>query len=243
VFRSKELGLRVVLSGIVTPQNRGPKLRQDWRKISAQSRLFRASSGPSEPTSEFHQSENVVAQIEHLAAAATDQAEKQKLLAISEYFKQFNRIFAEKEFLAIDALIWEALFVSESLVKYSSRRRLLQQDLEMLKNLKTQTIPETEIESLNQNISTLNDKLRSIDAVIDYLVQSYITDIQESQKFSDDAIERQLNRIILDRNLEKNLRASLNGRLNLFKDHISYFKKEPQSVQKKNILKDILSAY
>jgi hypothetical protein len=202
-FRSKELGLRVVLSGIVTPQNRSPKLRRDWRKISAQSRLFKTSSGSSEPTSELHQSENVVAQIEHLAAAATDPAEKQKLLAISEYFKHFNRIFAEKEVEAIDALIWEALFVSESLVKYSSRRRLLQQDLEMLNNLKTQTIPETEIESLNRNISTLKDKVRSIDAAIDYLVQSYITGIQESQKFSDDEIYSK----IIFRILEKRRKA------------------------------------
>ena len=118
-----------------------------------------------------------------------------------------------------------------------------EKDFEMLKNLKTQTIPETEIESLNQNISTLKDKIRSIDAVIDYLAQSYITGIQESQKFSDDAIERRLNRIILDRNLGENLRASLNGRLNLFKDHISLYEKEPQSVEKTNIVKDIISAY
>ena len=73
----------------------------------------------------------------------------------------------------------------------------------MLKNLKTQSIPEAEIESVDRNISTVTDKIRNIDAVIDYLVQSYIGGIQESQKFSDDAIERQLNHITMNRKLEQ----------------------------------------
>ena len=113
----------------------------------------------------------------------------------------------------------------------------------MLKNLKTKSIPETEIESVDRDISKLADKIRSIDAVIDYLVQAYIGGIRKSQKFSNDAIERQLNLIILNGNLEHNLRTSLNGKFSVFRDHISLFKKKPQSVQKKNIVKDIIAAY
>jgi formylglycine-generating enzyme required for sulfatase activity len=242
-YRSKELGLRVVLSGIVTPQNRGPKLRQDWRKLSEQSRQIMTSSNSSQPIAEMLQGENVVAQIENLAADTTDSVKKQKLLAISAYFKKFNRIFAEKQARTIDAIIWETFFISESLVRYSTRRRLLQQDLEMLTNLKTQTIPETEIESLNRNISTLTDKIGGIDTVIDYFVQSYIEGIQESQNLSGDAIERRLNRIIFARKLEENLRASLNGIMNVFKDHISYYRIDPQNLSKDKIVEDFISAY
>jgi hypothetical protein len=74
-------------------------------------------------------------------------------------------------------------------------------------------------------------------------VQSYIGGIQKSQKFSNDAIERQLNLIILNRKLEPNLRTSLNGKLSVFRNHISLFKKMPESVQKTNIVEDIVSAY
>ena len=227
-FRSKELGFRVVLSGIVTPKNRNKKLRQAWAEIS-------------EP--DLDQSKNVIAEIERLAAAADDNAEKQKFLSISEYLKNLNHAFAKKDAEEIDALIWEALFLSESIFKYSAQRRLVQHDLEMIKNLKTQSIPETEIEAVDRNISTLSDKIHNIDTVIDYLVQSYIGGIKKSQKFSDDAIERQLNLIILNRKLEQNLRTSLNGKLSLFRDHISLFKKMPESVQKIDIVKDIVSAY
>jgi hypothetical protein len=242
-FRRKELGLRIVLSGIVTPQNRSKKLRQAWAGISGQNRLFKSPAEPSQSIPELDQNKNLIAEIERLAAATDDNAEKQKFLSISEYLKNFNHVFAKKEAEEIDALIWEALFLSESIVKYSTQRRLVQQDLEMLKNLKTQSLPETEIESIGRNISTLTDKIRNIDAVIDYLVQSYIGGIQKSQKFSDDAIERQLNLIILNRKLEQNLRTSLNGKLSVFRNHISLFKKMPESVQKTSIVKDIVSAY
>ena len=242
-FRSKELGFRVVLSGIVTPQNRSKKLRLAWKGISGQNRLLRSPAEPSQSILNLDQNKNVIAEIERLAAATDDASEKQKFLSISEYLKHFNHVFTKKEAEEIDALIWEALFLSESIIKYSTQRRLVQQELEMLENLKPQSLPETEIESIDRNISTLTDKIRNIDAVIDYLVQSYIGGIQKSQKFSDDAIERQLNLIILNRKLEQNLRASLNGKLSVFRNHISLFKKMPESVQKTNIVEDIVSAY
>jgi hypothetical protein len=242
-FRSKELGFRVVLSGIVTPQNRSKKLRQAWAGISGQNRLLRSPAEPSQSILNLDQNKNLIAEIERLAAATDDNAEKQKFLSISEYLKHFNHVFTKKEAEEIDALIWEALFLSESIIKYSTQRRLVQQELEMLENLKPQSLPETEIESIVRNISTLTDKIRNIDAVIDYLVQSYVGGIQKSQKFSDDAIERQLNLIILNRKLEQNLRASLNGKLSVFRNHISLFKKMPESVQKTNIVEDIVSAY
>jgi len=239
-FRSKDLGFRIVLSGIVTPQNRSKKLRLAWTEISEQNRLLRT---PAEPSQSMLNLDHVIAEIERLAAATDDAPEKQKFLSISEYLKHFSHVFTKNEAKEIDALIWEALFLSESIIKYSTQRRLVQQDLEMLENLKPQSLPETEIESIDRNISTLTDKIRNIDAVIDYLVQSYIGGIQKSQKFSNDAIERQLNLIILNRKLEPNLRTSLNGKLSVFRNHISLFKKMPESVQKTNIVEDIVSAY
>jgi hypothetical protein len=242
-FRSKELGFRVVLSGIVTPQNRSQELKLAWTGISGQNRPLRSPAGPSQPLFNLDQNKKVITEIERLAAATDDASKKQKFLSISEYLKQFSYVFIKNEGKEIDALIWEALFLSESIVKYSTQRRLIQQDLDMLKNLKTQSIPETEIESIDRNISTVTDKIRNINAVIDYLVQSYIGGIQKSQKFSDDAIERQLNLIILNRKLEQNLRKSLNGKLSVFRNHIALFKKKPESVQKTNVVEDIVSAY
>ena len=46
-FRSSDLGLRVVLSGIVTPQNRSKTLRRQWTKIAERDRLSKPDSGVS----------------------------------------------------------------------------------------------------------------------------------------------------------------------------------------------------
>jgi hypothetical protein len=242
-FRSKELGFRVVLSGIVTPRNRSKKLRQAWAEISVQNQKLRIPAKSSKSKLYLDHNKSVIAEIERLAVDTDDNAEKQILLSISEYLNHINYVFARKEAEEIDSLVWEALFLSESIVKYSTQRRLVQQRLEMLKKLKTQSIPEAEIESVDRNISKLSDKIHNIDAVIDYLVQSYIGGIKKSQEFSDDAIERRLNLIILNRELEQNLQTGLNEKLSLFRDHISLLKNMPESVQKIDIVKDIVSAY
>ena len=242
-FRSKELGFRVVLSGIVTPKNRNKKLRQAWAEISEQNKKFRIPTKSSKSELYIDHNKSVIAEIERLAVDADDNAEKQIFLSISEYLKHINYVFAKKEAEEIDALIWQALFLSESIVQYSTQRRLIQQNLEMLKKLKTQSIPEAEIESFDRNISKLTDKIHNIDAVIDYFVQSYIGGIKKSQEFSNDAIERRLNLIILNKELEQNLRTSLNKKLGLLRDHISLLKNIPDSVQKIDIVKDIVSAY
>ena len=241
-FLSNDLGFRVVLSAIVTPQNRSNMLKQDWAQISEQNRLSKHSPIPSKGVIDPDQSKNFVEELERLAVSATNSAEQQKFRSIANFIKHFDLIFTEKEINAIDALIWEALFVEESVVKYTSGCTQLQLELEILRNLKTQTIPEAEVESLNKNISKLTEQVSDCDATIDSLVQSYINIIKDSQQFSAGAINRQLNRIITDQNLEENLQFSLNAKLKIFRDHILLYRVTPESIQQTKIVNDILSA-
>jgi hypothetical protein len=129
----------------------------------------------------------------------------------------------------------------ESLVRYTSQRSQLQEELEMLKNLKTQALPETEMDSLKRNISRLTEQISDSGAAVDYLSRSYIDNIKNIQKFSQDAIDRQLNFIILDQNLKASLRSSLNGRLEVFREHISLYSDNPENIQQKILINDIVS--
>jgi uncharacterized membrane-anchored protein YjiN (DUF445 family) len=114
-------------------------------------------------------------------------------------------------------------------------------ELEMLKKMKSEPLPESEIESLNKNISGLVEQIRHSDAAIDYLTQSYLGDIRESQKFSQDAVDRQLESLFQHQILEESLRSSLNSRLELFRNHISRYAAQPNDMQPDEIIQDIIS--
>jgi formylglycine-generating enzyme required for sulfatase activity/polyhydroxyalkanoate synthesis regulator phasin len=241
-FASNDLGFRVVLSAIVTPQNRSNMLKQNWAEISKQTRLSKHSPISSKGGIDSNQSKDFVGELERLAVSATTGAEQQKFRSIANFIKRFDLIYTEKEIKAIDALIWQALFAEESIAKYASRCTQLQQELEMSENLKTQTIPETEVESLNKNISRLTEQVIDCDAAIDYLVQSYINTIKDSQQFQSGAIDRQLNRIITLPNLEGDLQSSVDAKLKVFRDHMLLYSASPESIQHRIIVKDILTA-
>ncbi|MGD9323843.1 MAG: SUMF1/EgtB/PvdO family nonheme iron enzyme [Desulfobacterales bacterium] len=239
-FRSSDLGLRVVLSGIVTPQNRTSALRQQWTKIAERHRLTKLGAGPVAAAIDEVRGKILIAEIERRAAAATSDAERETLLSEADYIKRLTGVFKGRQNLSLEALIWKTLFSVESLHKYTVQRSQMKDELERLKKMKSEPLPESEIESLTKNISELEAQINHRDAAIDYLTQSYLEDIRESQKFSQDAVDRQLEALFQHQILEESLRSSLNSRLELFRDHISRYAAQPDDLRPEAIIEDII---
>jgi hypothetical protein len=138
-------------------------------------------------------------------------------------------------------LIWQALFSLESLLKYSLQYHQLEHELEMLQQMKTEPLPESEIESINNDISGLTVQISQAEVAIDYLTRSYIATIQNSETFSLDSLERQMDRLFQNRILDENLRANLDDRVQVFRKHIALHMAKPQSIQPETIIRDVLS--
>ena len=240
-FRSNDLGLRVVLSGIVTPQNRSKALRRQWSKMAERDRLSKVDSGMRKSAIDEVRGKILIAEIERRAAAAANEAEKEELLSEADYIKRLTTMVGGRQSLSLEALIWKALFSVESLHKYTVQRNQMEDELQRLKKMKTEPLPESEIESLNKNISGLTEQLSHSNAAIDYLTQSYLENIRESQKFSQDAIERQLDSLFQHQILEESLRSSLNSRLEIFRNHISRYATNPNDIRPETIIQDIIS--
>jgi hypothetical protein len=241
-FRSSDLGLRVVLSGIVTPQNRSKALRQQWTKIAERNRLSKLDSGGAAKSAiDEIRGKILIAEIERRAAAAANDAEKEELLSEADYIKRLTTMFGGRQTLALEALIWKALFSIESLHKYTVQRNQMEDELEMLKKMKAEPLPESEIESLKKNISGLTEQISHSAAAIEYLTQSYLGNIRESQRFSQDAIDRQLNNLFQHQVLEESLRSSLNSRLEIFRNHIFRYATKPDDIRLETIVQDIIS--
>jgi len=240
-FRSNDLGLRVVLSGIVTPQNRTKALRRQWTKMADRERLSKLDSGATTSAIDGVRGKIMIAEIERRAAAAANNSEKEALLSEADYIKRLTTMVGGRQSLSLEALIWKALFSVESLHKYTVQRNQMEDELEMLKKMKAEPLPESEIESLNKNISGLTEQISHSGAAIDYLTQSYLENIRESQKFSQAAIERQLDSLFQHQILEESLRSSLNSRLEIFRSHISRYASSPDDIRPEVIIQDIIS--
>jgi hypothetical protein len=241
-FRSSDLGLRVVLSGIVTPQNRSKALRQQWTKIAERKRLSKLDSGGAAKSAiDEIRGKILIAEIERRAAAAASDAEKEELLSEADYIKRLTAMFGGRQTLALEALTWKALFSLESLHKYTVQRNQMEDELEMLMKMKAEPLPESEIESLKKNISGITEQISHSAAAIDYLTQSYLGNIRESQKFSQGAIDRQLDNLFQHQILEESLRSSLNSRLEIFRNHISRYGTHPDDIRPETIIQDIVS--
>jgi len=240
-FRSSDMGLRIVLSGIVTPQNRSKALRQQWTKVAERDRLAKLDSGKTTSAIDGVRGKILIAEIERRAAAATNITEKEELLAEANYIKRLTAMFGNRQTLSLEALIWQALFSVESLHKYTVQRNQMEDERERLQKMIAEPLPESEIELLTKNISGLIEQIRHSDAAIDYLTQSYLKNIQESQKFSQDNIDRQLDDLFQHQILEENLRSSLNSRLEIFRNHVSRYATHPDDIRPETIIQDIIS--
>ena len=240
-FRSRDLGLRVVLSGIVTSQNRSKTLRRQWTKIAERDRLSKLDSGATTSAIDEVRGKILIAEIERRAAAAGNDTEKEALLSEVDYIKRLSAMSGDRQTLSLEALIWKALFAVESLHKYTVQRNQMEQELAMLKKMKAEPLPESEIESLKKNISALTEQISHSDVAIDYLTQSYLGNIREGQKFSQDAVYRQLDSLFQHQILEESLRSSLSSRLEIFRSHISRYAANPDDVRPETIIQDIIS--
>jgi len=240
-FRSSDMGLRIVLSGIVTPQNRSKALRQQWTKVAERDRLAKLDSGKTTSAIDGVRGKILIAEIERRAAAATNITEKEELLAEANYIKRLTAMFGNRQTLSLEALIWQALFSVESLHKYTVQRNQMEDERKRLQKMIAEPLPESEIELLTKNISGLNEQIRHSDAAIDYLTQSYLSNIQESQNFSQDNIDRQLDDLFQHQILEENLRSSLNSRLEIFRNHVSRYATNPDDIRPETIIQDIIS--
>jgi hypothetical protein len=241
-FFSGDLGFRVLLSAIVTPQNRSPMLKHDWASFSEQNRLLEQSGASQKSATVYDQIKGYVKNLEQLSESTNNNAEKHTFNSIANFINNFKDTYDEIESNAINALIWKALFAQEYLVKYTLRQTQLLKELKALKSLTTQTIPESEVQSITTNISKLSEEVMINEANIDYLANSYINIIKDSQQFPLYAIDRKMDQIIMDQNLEGDIQSRLIAKLDLFREHISLYEAKPESILQLRILRDIVSA-
>jgi hypothetical protein len=152
---------------------------------------------------------------------------------------------ADRQAEKIKATIRSALFTAESVLGYSMRRQVMMYELDRLKFMKTNVVPESVLEALDGNIANAMEAIRIVDAEIDNFVQFYINRIKESQTYPEDMFKNQMDLITQELMVEEGFSQGLKSRFDLFKlfkQHIARHKSQEAGIRPGSVLEDIFPA-
>lgn len=231
-FRSNDLGFRVALSAIVTPDGRHRTLTQQWKAL-----------GPSSAPGffEIDQRKDVITEIDRLIDASRTVTEKNNLIYLREFISGERAALEEKRGEALKEVIWNALYSAEAILNYSIRRDTILDDLDDLERKGAETLPESVLESLSSDIAKAKGTINIFDEAIDYFVRSYIDRVKQCQHYPEDIFDSQLDRVANDLRNEVSLGYSLRTRLDQFKRHVAMSRNTEEEISHSQVLEDLVS--
>jgi formylglycine-generating enzyme required for sulfatase activity len=239
-FRSSDVGFRVALSGILTPQDRKERLDQEWANLGVQQNSGQAPAKFSAPKIEIDQSKDPIAEIERFVAMSADETEKKNLLFLRDVLKQKSILLKEQEAETVKGIIHSALFTAESLQKYAIRRKIAFNELNKLEKIKDETDSQSIPDSLESGIAKAKETIRLLDSAMDHFVKLYLNRIRETQRYPEELFASQINFVSQELGLEKVFSRSLKNRLDLFRSHVALYKRKAGNVSQQEIQSDLI---
>ncbi len=239
-FRSSDVGFRVALSGILTPQDRKERLDQEWANLAVQQNSGQAPAKFSASKIEIDQSKDPIAEIERFVAMSADETEKKNLLFLREVLKQKSILLKEQEAETVKGIIHSVLFTADSLQKYAIRRKIVLKELSKLEKMKDETVSQSILESLESGIAKAKETIRLLDSAMDQFVKFYLNRIRETQRYPEELFASQINFISQELSLEQSFSRSFKNRLNLFRSHVALYKRKAGNVSQQEIQSDLI---
>jgi hypothetical protein len=240
-FRSADIGFRIVVSGILTSQDRWESFDRQWASLGLRQLSNRAmgESSPSGPAAD--RPDDPITEIDRLMSAAADDAEKEKLLFLRNVFKQNKVVIRTREAEAIKGIIRSAVLTAESLQDYASRRKVVINGNVSLEKMKSEAVSATVKAALELGLARAKESLRMLDAAMTCFTEFYLDRVRESQDYPEALFESQLDFISQELSLEEDFVRSLRIRLDIFRRHVSLYNSQAGVISPEVIQNDILA--
>ncbi len=240
-FRSADIGFRVVLSGILTSQDRWESFDRQWAISGLQQLSTQAMGGSSGSRIGMDRNNDPITEIDGLMSAAGDEAEKKKLLFLRNVFKQNKVLLRKQETEAIKGIIRSAVLTAESLQDYATRRKVVINGNISLEKMKAEAVSAAAIEALERGIARAKESLRMLDAAMGHFTKFYLDRVRESQSYPEELFKRQLDLISQELSLDEDFVRSLRTGLDIFGRHVLRYKRQAGDLSPEIIQNDILS--
>ena len=239
-FRSTDIGFRVVLSGILTSQDRWEHFDRQWASLGLQHLLTQDTGEPSGPVPGMVQNLDPIAEINRLINAAVDETQKKKLLYLRKEFKQNRVALMKQKSKAIRGIIRSAVLTAESLQDYAARRKVVIDGSISLEKMKAEATSASVAEALAHGIARAKESLRMLDSAIGHFTNFYLERVGESHSYPEELFDKELKMILKELRLEEDFVQNLRNRLEVFRRHVSLYKRRAGAITPEIIQNDIL---
>lgn len=179
--KARDLGFRLVLSGINTPGGGRPEaLRREWKV-----------AGTSSPFS-FDASQSPLAEVDRLLSEAENDREKGMLTALRGVIKDNNIALERQQEKAAAWHIRSAMHTVGSIRNFFIRRKTLSNQMQAMQTQLGKTSEQAQKEKLKKSIGEHKEFIAMLDQAIDTTVGHYRILVEESAIYPKEMFDKQL---------------------------------------------------
>lgn len=228
--KSRDLGFRLVLSGINTPAgNRPAILQQEWQKAGEDyAQLLDTNRNPLE-------------ELDRLLALAGSDAERNNLQHLRGVLKDNYIALERQQALAAESLVRTSVYIIETVRNIAIRRKGIQNQLAMME--KDSKSPGAKKSSFNFDaaIKKAREGVQTMTRALDETANFYRTKVDDTRQIPKKVLDDALAQVEKDSNKQDEFNANLRKNLNLYRQHIALLRKG-QKIDKDTVIKDIVPA-
>ena len=208
--RAKDLGFRLVLSGINTPGGPRPELlRKEWRKAGEQPAL----------PADFQV--NPLEEIDRLLPQAQSPQEKQRLQALRAQIKDTNIALERQRAQAALELVRSSSYILESIQNYAIRRWEIKNKLAELHKKKEEAAAVGVKLDVGDALKSITDSMSLMDKGVHASLDYYRSRIENSTLFPRDVLDAAFEDVKNERTQGDDFVQALRYRVDMYKRHVA----------------------
>lgn len=229
-FRSRDVGFRVVLSAIVTPEDRMADMNQQWARFKSDPTVMAKTDGNNKDLNTLIQS---LMNKSDQTIGAADLADIQKSIRENQAALEAQKVET------VTNIIRSALFSLESAASYADRRKTLLNELGKLEQMRNDSVSDAVVKALNKAIDQASETVAMFDEALDYLVETYMNRVMDCRKYPPHIVDLGMDFISQELPMsEQGFSQTLKSRSALIKKHIDLKGSSTETIS--IILKDII---
>jgi hypothetical protein len=212
--RAKDLGFRLVLSGINTPGGPRPDiLRKEWRKAGERPAL--SADRPVNP----------LAEIDRLLPEAQSPREKERLQALRAQIKDANIALERQRAQAALELVRSSSYILESIHNYAIRRWEIKNKLAELQKTKVEATAKGLEVDTSAALKSITDSMNLMDKGVHDSLDYYRSRVENSELFPRDVLDAAFEEVKNERKQVDDFVLALRHRVDTYKRHVSMLRR------------------
>ncbi|MCL2123053.1 MAG: formylglycine-generating enzyme family protein [Desulfovibrionaceae bacterium] len=212
--RAKDLGFRLVLSGINTPGGPRPELlRKEWLKAGEQ------------PVLPADIQVNPLEEIDRLLPQAQSPQEKQRLQALRAQIKDANIALERQRAQAALELVRSSSYILESIHNYAIRRWEIKNTRIELQKRNEEAAAKGLDPDVRDALTSITDSINLMDKGVHASLDYYRSRIEDSALFPRDVLDAAFEDVKNEQKQHDDFAQSLRYRVDMYKKHVDLLRK------------------